>query len=1193
MKFKDYLRLVRPVPDVKFKSRTICAEEQVQIEDVTDPPPSASNRYKYQWVVSHDDSTKIIFNALSQDFKRTINMPGPYSVRFIVESNKNCIDTLDTSFTVNGIVGEVAVSNADGCPSHTFDVEADIQLQIPSSPTSLVYDWDVTPRPKTHNIQDSTSKKAKISVTKAKCYQPSIVVTDNNSGCVRTLRGDQACIGVVAGFAVEPDSLAKVCLGKPLEVLNEATVNPVRYKWTSDNPNVEFYPNDSSNQISLIFRDNGTFNIKQKVWGPRKAGCKDSVIVKFNINTTKAKFKIDKPLSNCAPQQILFTNESVNSTKFRWIYGDGNRGIVNTTEHKYIYTQNSITGFTPKLIAYSQASPTACKDTFILSSKVRIIGPTAEFRMDTAQVCDTGSVEFYNFTSPLNATFKFDYGDGTTPSVNKMPPRKYVFNGGSKDDSVLFFPTIVATSFGCDAFFTDTIVVYRSPVPAFKLDTNRGCKPLTVNLFNESEFTDKIEWDFFNDGVIDSVDMDTVSWEIDKVGRYGVGLYTQRGACKASLLLDSLIGVSKAPLPFYTASDSSICDSQTISFSNKTIPSSADFIFDYGDGSTPDTNVIKPHLYKIPATHPDDSIIFYPSLLADSFGCNALFQDTIIVYRSPKVDFTIDSSVGCQPFDVVMLNATDKFNNVSWDLYNDGVYDDFDDTMALTLDTSGIFSVRLRADYIGGCFTELTRDSFVAVIDTPVAGFTMDITQGCDSLTVNFKNTTSPAFTDFLIDFGDGFVAGNQNDVSHTYRLPNGFPEDSLFYAPKIQGKRLLCLDDFSDSVLLYKSPVASMSIDTAFGCQPLTVTMVNTSTPVFKTAWDLFDDGTVEYLDTDTAIFTLDTVGSWDISLFTEYRGGCTSVVAFNDTITIYRTPKPDFSLDTMRGCDSFIVSFKSNNPLDSFHMDYGNGLRDTNALRDQMYRVPGALVDTFIYTTSYRLYNPVFEACTAEQQDTITVFSSPIAGFKADTLKGCAPLRIQFNDTTRKAISFEWDFNNDGIADDTISNPDTVFNHGKQTIGIIVGSAEGCSDTLYKSDYLTVFNPPRVSIGRTVTSSCADREVQFNDNSVLDTNIFNRLWSFGVPVTGDTLRVPRPKVSYPDTGTYKVSLTVTDSNFCKATDSTTINIINKIIPSTTDFLRLSLIPGSGNKVTRPVLRSISISSTPSSSARPEISAA
>ena len=118
---------------------------------------------------------------------------------------------------------------------------------------------------------------------------------------------------------------------------------------------------------------------------------------------------------------------------------------------------------------------------------MRIIGPTPEFSMDTTTGCDTQTVKFFNLTNPLSATYAFDYGDLSPLDSNRMRAHQYVFNGNPGEDSVLYIPTIVAESAGCAAFFSDTIIIYRSPKPAFDMDTTNGCRPLTVTFTNKSK----------------------------------------------------------------------------------------------------------------------------------------------------------------------------------------------------------------------------------------------------------------------------------------------------------------------------------------------------------------------------------------------------------------------------------------------------------------------------------------------------------------------------------------------------------------------------------------------------------------------------------------------------------------------------------------------------------------------------------
>ena len=55
--------------------------------------------------------------------------------------------------------------------------------------------------------------------------------------------------------------------------------------------------------------------------------------------------------------------------------------------------------------------------------------------------------------------------------------------------------------------------------------------------------------------------------------------------------------------------------------------------------------------------------------------------------------------------------------------------------------------------------------------------------------------------------------------------------------------------------------------------------------------------------------------------------------------------------------------------------------------------------------------------------------VVPPPIAEFDATPTEGGAPLVVQFQDLSQRAVAWEWDFNNDGIVDSTEQHPSHTF--------------------------------------------------------------------------------------------------------------------------------------------------------------------
>lgn len=1164
---QDYIRNQPPEADIIFSDTIMCVDGFLEMESNTTPKPTASNPYKYQWNLNHKDSTNIKFDALGVKMGRVLRTPGFYNVRLIVESSKTCKDTLliRKAVEVRGILGEAFIDSTKGCPGFETSVSSRIDMIFPdTSAPGYQYAWTAFPDDPVI-FGDTTLSSTTVRFTEANCYSVELQIKDVY-GCRKNLETPQVCIGAEANFGWDTDTLAQLCLNEPFPLVDSSAFSVSEWRWSVDDPSGLDFTDSTSRFTSIIFRKAGTYTIKQVVSSGTPAFCKDSITRSITISAPEARFKVDKPLTNCAPQQITFTNQSQNSNSYKWIYGDGGVSTIGNTNHIYVYTQNNIAGFTPRLVSFISGSE-ECADTFSLSSRIRIIGPTPLFSADTLFGCDTAEVSFFNLTNPINADYVFDYGDGSAPDSNRIRKHTYAYNSAINADSVLYFPTIIANSFGCDAFYTDTIVIYKSPQARFISDTLEGCRPLTVTLVQQSSVDSNFYWDLWNDNSVDSFGQDTVVWTIDTVGKFGASLFAYNGTCFDEFKLDSAFEVGRAPFADFDLDVKQGCDTLTVNFTNNTTPTTADFVIDYGDGSKPDTNSMGRHVYTIPATHPDDSIIYYPTLIASSFGCDNITKDTVVVYRSPSVSISIDSSIGCQPFDAVLTATISNNFGYEWDLYKDGVIDTQDiATWAITLDTFGHFGVKVSAIYRGGCITTLAVDSIVQVVDLPKPDFSMDIIEGCDSFEVSFSNNTAPSFTSYTFDYGDG-NAVSDNIPNHTYYYIG--IDDSVIYFPRIIGTRVLCNAEFSDTVVVYKSPTANFIIDTTFGCEPASFTLLSTSTPNFNLEWDVFNDTAIELIDNDTLKFISDSIGSWPVRLFVEYRGGCTSSKVMDSFFTVYRMPEPQISFDTIRGCDSLAVNFSTNNPLDSFIIEYGNGLSDTNITQTANYYFPTASSrDSTEFYIIYKVYNPLLTACTQLQVDTLFTFRSPTSSFSADTFKGCAPLTITLVSNSPRAAKYLWDFDQDSVTDDSSQTVQPVFNSGKQTVGLVIESIEGCRDTLYQKKYLTVYEPPRVDFTSSRSISCANDPVQFNDITVTDTLIFSRQWGFSTPVNPDKTIVPRPQVAFPSEGVYEITLQVTDSNFCTSSDTGSIEIINLDTPATVNPSQLFNTISTGNQI-------------------------
>lgn len=177
-------------------------------------------------------------------------------------------------------------------------------------------------------------------------------------------------------------------------------------------------------------------------------------------------------------------------------------------------------------------------------------------------------------------------------------------------------------------------------------------------------------------------------------------------------------------------------------------------------------------------------------------------------------------------------------------------------------------------------------------------------------------------------------------------------------------------------------------------------------------------------------------------------------------------------------------------------------------------------------------------------------TAYAQLSAGFTMSKDKGCAPLFVQFTNTsTGNQDSCFWDLGINGNTSDDCS-PSAIFNQPgtyNVTLTIFKGSQKS---TITKQ--VTVFHDPVSAFDATPRTGCVPFNVQFKDLSKPgDAPIKNWLWDMG---DGRTETTQDPLHTYTFSGNLTVSLIVTDANGCKNT-LTVPNFIQKATPPEVDF--------------------------------------
>lgn len=162
-------------------------------------------------------------------------------------------------------------------------------------------------------------------------------------------------------------------------------------------------------------------------------------------------------------------------------------------------------------------------------------------------------------------------------------------------------------------------------------------------------------------------------------------------------------------------------------------------------------------------------------------------------------------------------------------------------------------------------------------------------------------------------------------------------------------------------------------------------------------------------------------------------------------------------------------------------------------------------------------------------------------------NTITGCQPLTVNFNNSTYTSGTFTWNFGG-GNTNTTNINPSYTFtNAGTYTVALIVKDTSSCNKIDSALTYITVY--PKVTVAATATLVPCSDTVKYNGSAITSGTLTNFQWTFsGGSVSTSTLT--NPINTYSTAGTYTAQLLAVNNYGCR--DSVKVPItLTSIIPA------------------------------------------
>ncbi len=1016
---------------------------------------------------------------------------GNYNVTLVVSNNQGCTSTLTKSNYVK----------VDTIPSPNFTTANSSSCTLPFSVTfsntstgASSYYWDFG------NGNTSTATNPSTTYTSAGSYNVKLVAT-NSSGCTDTIV-KTAYINVGSLSAAFTKSTSSACLGQSVNFTNTTAPGPGLSIWHYGDGSI-----DTSTNATHSYSSTGTYTVKLiEVF----SNCTDTATQTITVlQSPTAQFASSDTVGCGTNFSASFTNASVNANSYAWSFGDGNTSTATNPTNTY----SALGVYNVKLIA---TSSNGCKDSITKSSFIKNIAPTGQVVSQAYYGCAPINIAFDVYVdSPLYAnSYTWNYGDGTgTTSCSNCAATHHTFNSSGTY-------TITATyntSASCADTVQTTITVGTVPTSGFTALPTTVCTSDTVNFTNSSSGADSYEW-HFGDGTQSG--STNPAHLYNTPGVYTVSLVAMDHGCRDTFTRNNYITVSGPTASFSSA----YTCSNRLSYTFTDQSSNGDvYLWEFGDGSTSSQVGNVSHTYAS-----GGSYTVRLTVTDTTTGCSDAMTITLGVYDL-NADFTADDTTVCAN-DVIKFTAASSviISQYKWNFNDGNIKNRTGNKVQHAYANGGYHDVTLIVSDTAGCTDTLTKNNYIRAGGASVA-FGGTPTSGCAPLNVAFTDSSSGnagyTITRREWSYGDGSpidtVAGTT--TSHIYTQATGY-HVKLTITDAGGCKSAVTKLGYINTT----KPTASFSsIDTTV-CIGDTVSFSNSSTYVSSSmtyVWD-FGDGTTTTSDNPKHVYNAS--GSYTVRLITTSTlGGCKDTITRNSYITVEQ-PTAAFAMsDTVANCPPASINMtNSSSGASSYAWTFGNNTTSSLTNPTAIYTYPGTYQVKLIATSA--------AGCKDSISKNMVVYG-PTGTFSYSAPIGCNPMTVNFSASSSNTTAYIWDMNN-GYTQTTSGNtfsytytqggyyiPKLILSDGASCLVPIVGS-----DTI-KVDYIDG------DFSYSSTPVCDSGSVQFTD-TVLNTisTVDTRSWNFG---DGGTSTAHNPSHTYTSSGTYTVTLIISNSTGCKDT--------------------------------------------------------
>lgn len=818
-------------------------------------------------------------------------------------------------------------------------------------------------------------------------------------------------------------------------------------------------------------------------------GCPDSIVQQIRVY---AQLEPQFVASGaCVGDSLSFQNTTPmpdSVATWVWDFGDGNFDSTASPRHQYAAPGNYGVSLTATSIH-------GCTYNFS-DTATQYPLPLAAFGIDNScgvdSACANQIVTFFDSSSVASlggniVQWQWDVtNDGSIDYTGNQPSHTYTAAGTYQ------VRMITTSNFGCADTVIRDIHIYEPPQALFVMDSIHECGPFHLSVTDSSRgLIDTYYWELFSlDSAGQRVSIYTSTqsnpnpmpsllpnWGKDTT--YYVEL-TTGNCCGSTSFLDS-ITLKSMPVARTVASSSQGCTPFNATFQlDGLVKGQPDYlVMDYGDGSPADT------IYKFYQINPQGDTIWVWGQQNHRFVNNGL-RDTTFQVAVTAVNDCGDSTAytsitvhpnnvqafieaypenGCSPLTVTILDRSFGGTSTSWCLDYDTANGTCNlptavgDSIVHTYTQPGTYVI---AQFVNDMCSGDTAFKTITVFPSPVANFSHS-GNVCLGEPVLFSNLSqADSITGYNWNFGDGQQSILKHP-SHVYNSPGTYP--ILLQVTSRNG----CYSEYWDTVDVYDAPEMNFSFNNACQNQQPIAFFDSSSVQhggIMTTFWD-FGDGNTSVNSNPTHTYAQP--GTYTVKLVHSSTNGCIDSV--EKLINIFPVATAQFDPQRVSqgkncGAPQMYSFINQSQNAAGYYWDFDfNGVRgaNTSTLNNPnfLYTKSGVYDVLLVATNSYGCADSIIKQ--------VLVRPVPKAGFEGINISGCAPLTVEFNDTSLYdwngpggITGWTWSFGDSSYAYDSPSVTHTYTKPGTYTVSLSVQTDGGCSDSIVLSNYITVLPTP-----------------------------------------------------------------------------------------------------------------------------------